>query len=140
MVVGQTHVRGGPLDVLMTGVTELVWVAVVASIGNSDQSSVSAVISMAQAVPNLCISWKIFLKRRVNWNTVCDAIQDLPWRNIRLADNPVEVLYEQLPCWLNIMNQPKFIMDQPTRISHSLMMNAIMLLASFWVHSFWVDP
>ena len=107
---GKTHVRGGPLDVLMTDVPDLVWVAVVASIGNSDQSSVSAVISMAQAVPNLCVSWKVFLKRQVNWNTVCGAIQNLPWHNIRLADNPVEVLYEQLPCWLNVMNQPKLIM------------------------------
>ena len=67
-------------------------VAIVAPIGNSDHSSLSAVISMAQAVPNLCVSRKAFLKHQVNWNTVCGAIQDLPWRNNWLADNPVEVL------------------------------------------------
>ena len=39
---------------------------------------------------------KVFLKHQVNWNTVCGAIQDLPWRNIWLADNPVEVLNEHL--------------------------------------------
>ena len=33
---------------------------------------------------------------QVNWNTVCGAIQDLPWRNIWLAVNPVEVLNEHL--------------------------------------------
>ena len=72
--------------------------SVVAPIGNSDHSSLSAVISMAQAVPNLCISRKVFLKHQVNRNTVCGAMQDLPWRNIWSADNPVEVLNEHL--WL----------------------------------------
>ena len=47
---------------------------------------------MAQAVPNLCVSRKVFLKHQVNWKTVCGAIQDRPWCNIWLADNPVEVL------------------------------------------------
>ena len=62
----------------MTDVPDLVRVAVVAPIGNSDHSSLSAVISMAQAVPNLCVSRKVFLRHKVNWNTVCGAIQDLP--------------------------------------------------------------
>ena len=48
LVVGPTHARGGTLDLLMTDVPDLVRVAVVAPIGNSDHSSVSAVISMAQ--------------------------------------------------------------------------------------------
>ena len=55
LVVGPTHARGGTLDLLMTGVPDLVCVAVVAPIGNSDYSSLSAVISMAKAVPNLCV-------------------------------------------------------------------------------------
>ena len=38
----------------MTDVPDLVRVGVVAPIGNSDHSSLSAVISMAQTVPNLC--------------------------------------------------------------------------------------
>ena len=46
LVVGPTHARGGTLDLLMTDVPDLVWVAVVAPIGNSDHSSLSAVISM----------------------------------------------------------------------------------------------
>ena len=53
LVIGPTHACGGTLDLLMTDVPELVRVAVVAPIGNSDNSSLSAVISMAQAVPNL---------------------------------------------------------------------------------------
>ena len=40
----------------MTDVPDLVRVSVVACIGNSDNSSLSAVISMAQAVRNLCLS------------------------------------------------------------------------------------
>ena len=51
---------------------------------------------MAQAVPNLCVSRNVFLKHQVNWNTVCGAMQDLPWRIIWSADNPVEVLDEHL--------------------------------------------
>ena len=62
LVVGPTNVRGGTLDLLMTDVPDLVWVAVVAPIGNSDHSSLSAVISMAQAVLNLSVSRKVFLK------------------------------------------------------------------------------
>ena len=44
----------------------------------------------------MCYSMKIFLKHQINWNTVCGAIQDLPWRNIWLVGNPVENLNEQL--------------------------------------------
>ena len=93
LVVGPTHARG-TLDLLMTDVPDLVRVAVVAPIGNSDHSSLSVVISMAQAVLNLCVSRKVYLKHQVNWNTVCGAIQDLRWRNIGLEDNPVVVLNE----------------------------------------------
>ena len=71
LVVGPTHARGGTLDLLMTDVPDLVRLAVVAPIGNSDHSSLSAVISMAQAVPNMCVSRKVLLKHQVNWNTVC---------------------------------------------------------------------
>ena len=82
LVVGPTYARSGTLDLLMTDVPDLVRVAIVAPIGNSDHSSLSAVISMAQAVPSLCVSRKAFLKHQVNWNAVCGAMQDLPWRNI----------------------------------------------------------
>ena len=51
---------------------------------------------MAQAVPNLRVSRKVYLKHQVNWNTVCGVIQDLPWCNIWLAHNPVDVLNEHL--------------------------------------------
>ena len=96
LVVGPTHARGGTLDLLMTDVPDLVRVVVVAPKGNSDHSSLSAVISMAQAVPNLCVSRKVFLKHQVNWNTVCRAVRELLWHNIWLSDNPVEVLNEHL--------------------------------------------
>ena len=51
-VVGPTHAHGGILDLLMTGVPDLIRVAVVEPIGNSGHSSLSAVISTAQAVLN----------------------------------------------------------------------------------------
>ena len=89
LVVDPTHARGGTLNLLITDVPDLARVAVVAPIDNSDHSSLSAVISIAQAVPNLCVSRKDFLKHQVNWNTVFGAIQDLPWRNILHPDNLV---------------------------------------------------
>ena len=96
MVVGKTDARGGTLDLLVTAIPDLVWAAVIAPLGNSDYFSLSAVNSMAQAVPNLCVSRNVFLKHQVDYNTVCGAIQDLSWSNIWLADNPIEVLSEHL--------------------------------------------
>ena len=96
LVVGPTHARGGTLDLRMADVPDLIWDAVVAPIGNSDHSTLSAVISMAQAVPNLCVSMKVIMKYYVIWNNVCGAIRELPWFNIWLSDNPVEVLNEHL--------------------------------------------
>ena len=53
----------------------IVWVGCCCRhIGNSDHSYLSVVISMAQAVPNLCVSRKVFMKHQVNWNTVWGAI------------------------------------------------------------------
>ena len=42
------------------------------------------------------MSRKVFLKYQVNWNTVCGAIGELPWRIICHSDNPVEVFNEHL--------------------------------------------
>ena len=78
----------------MTDVPDLVRVSVVAPLGNSDHPSLPAVISMAQAVPNLCVGRKVLFKHQVNWNAVCGVKQDLLWPNIWSADNPVEVLNE----------------------------------------------
>ena len=109
VVVGQTHARGGTLD-LMTDVTNLVRIAAfcIVPISNSDHSSLSAVIPMAQAVPNLYVSREVLMKHLVNWSTICGAMQDQPWHNIWLADNPVEVLNEhlsQLVRWSLCTNQ-----------------------------------
>ena len=129
LVVGPTHARGGTLDLLMTDVPDLLRVAVVASIGNSYHSSLSAVISMAQAVTNLGVSRNFFLKHQVNWNTVYGAIRELPWRNIWLSDNPVEVLNEHLSLLVGRYVKPMSSLCE-TRISLGLMINTGMLLAS----------
>ena len=76
----------------MTDVPDLVRVAVVAPLGSSDHSSLSIAISMAQAIPNLCVSRRVLLKHRVHWIAVCDAIGVLPLRSIWNADSPVERL------------------------------------------------
>ena len=77
-VVGPTHARGGTLDLLMTDVPDLVRMAVVAPLGSSGHSSLSIAISMAQAIPNWCVSRRVLLKHRVNWSAICEAICVLP--------------------------------------------------------------
>ena len=59
---------------------------IVLFIGNSDDSFMSAVISMPLSVPNFRVSRKAFTKQQVNWNTIFGAILELPWRNILCAD------------------------------------------------------
>ena len=80
-----THVCSRTLDLLITDVSDLLRVAVVVPIGNSDHSSLLAVILMAQAVPNMRVSRKVFLKHQVNYNTV--------WCNTGSA------LAGHLTCW-----------------------------------------
>ena len=80
LVAGPTHARGGTLDLLMTDVSELVRVADVAHKGNSDHSSLSVVILMAQAVINMCVSKKVFVNKSIG--IVCGALNDLPRCNI----------------------------------------------------------
>ena len=46
----------------MTDVPDLVRAAVVVPIGSSYDSSLSIAISMAQAIPNLCVSRRVLLK------------------------------------------------------------------------------
>ena len=75
---GPTHARGGTLDILMSDVPDLVRVVVVAPHGSSDHSSLSAAISIAQAIPNLCVSRRVLLKTeligRYLW---CNRCSDL---------------------------------------------------------------
>ena len=42
LVIGSTHARGGTLDLLMTDVPDLVWVAVIAPLGSSDHSTLDS--------------------------------------------------------------------------------------------------
>ena len=65
MIVGPTHACGGTLDLLMNDVPDILQVAVVPSIGNSDHSSLLVVILMGQAVTNLCVSKKVFLQHKL---------------------------------------------------------------------------
>ena len=64
-MIGPTHARGRTLDLLMTVVPDLVRVAVVAPLGRSDHSTLSIAVSMAQAIPNLCVRRRVVLKHIV---------------------------------------------------------------------------
>ena len=81
---------------MITDVLDLVRVAVVAPVDNSHHSSLSAVVSIEQTIPNLCVSKKVIPKKQINLNAVFGAIQNLLWHTIWLANNHVEVLNEHL--------------------------------------------
>ena len=49
------------LDLLMADVPDLLSVAVVAPLMTANHSPLSAVILMAQSVPNVCVNGKVFL-------------------------------------------------------------------------------
>ena len=73
-MIGPTHAYGGTLDLLMTDVPDLVRVAVVAPLGSSDHSSLSIAISMAQVIPNLCVSRRVLLNHRVKGTVPAENI------------------------------------------------------------------
>ena len=129
LVAGPTHAHGGTLYLLMTDVPDLVRAAVVAPICNSDHSSLSAVISMAKAVPNLRVSRKVFLKHQVNSNTVCGAIRNCLGITYGFLTILLRFRTKIFPSWLDVMYQPRSSVCE-TRISLGLMINAGMLLAS----------
>ena len=78
-------------------VPDLVRVAVVAPLGRSDHSSLSAPTSMAQAIPNLGVSRRVLLKHRVNGlqfvmqQVSCEYHSSTGEQQVS-ADNPVERL------------------------------------------------
>ena len=80
LVIGPTHAPCGTLNLMMTDVPDLVRVAIVAPIDNSDHFALSVTISLAQVVPDLSVSRKV-------WSASVNICSD---------DNPVEVLNEHL--------------------------------------------
>ena len=113
----------------MTDALDFVRVAVAAPIGNSDHSSLSAVISMAQAVSNWCVINKVFLEHKVNWDTVCGVIQVLPKLTFDLLTILLTFTTSICCCWWAVLFQP-WASVCSTRKSLGLMINAGLILAS----------
>ena len=79
--VGPTHVRGRTLDLLMIDIPDLVPVAVVAPMV-TQITPFCEVISMAQDVPNLYVSRKVFPKHQVNWNWIVSRPNIVPGQSL----------------------------------------------------------
>ena len=110
-------------------VPDLVRVAVVAPIGNADNSSLSEVISMAQAVLNLCVRRKVSLKHQLNWIQSVVQYRICPCVTFGLLTILLRFWMNICPCWLDVMYQPRSSVCE-TRISVGLMINAGKQLAS----------
>ena len=93
LVVGPTHPRGRTLDLLMADVPDLLQVAVAAPIGNSDHSSLLSVISMAQTIPNLCVSRKVFLKHGVNLGKFSGNIESIGIQSVMQYGNCLGITF-----------------------------------------------
>ena len=90
----------------------------------------------------------MFLKHQVNWNIVCGAVQDLPWHNICLADNPVEVLNEHLSLlvvryiptkFLRVRNNDKPWFDDQCRHALCLTQEAHLRWTRDWYRVNWKE-
>ena len=92
LVHESTHQDGGVLDLVMTDVPELTCVKVNSPIGRSDHSHLSIYLSLRQSVPDVNIRQDVYLKTRVNWVSVADAIASAPWSEIRHSPQPGESL------------------------------------------------
>ena len=93
------------------------------------------------ADPNLFVTMKVFLKFKVNCNTVCGAIQDMPWQNIWSADKPVKVLNKHLSLLvgyymptkvISVHNKDMLWCDFSIENYIDNLMNAGVIFASSW--------
>ena len=126
LVVGPTLASGGTLDLLMTDVPDPVRVAVVEPISNWDHYSLSAVISMTQAVPNLFVNRKVFLKNKLI-GMLSMVLQGIcPGITFGLLTILLRFRTNVCPSWLDVMNQPRASV-YVTKMSLGLMINAGML-------------
>ena len=101
LVAHLTHTHGGTLDLPMTVVQVLIWVAFLAPSNTrttrfSQKFGTECVTETAQTVPYLCVSWKVTLTQVNFVQFFCVAIQDLLWCNIWYADSPANVFIEHL--------------------------------------------
>ena len=76
LLIGLNHSRRGTLNLLITDVPDLVQVTAVAPLGNSDHSSLSTAISIAQSLLNVCVRRMVPLKHQVNCSAICGAVRE----------------------------------------------------------------
>ena len=129
LVVGPTDARGGTLDLLMADVPDLLRVAVVAPIGNSDHSSLWAAISMAHAVQTCVLVGKF--SRNLKSISIQFVVQYCICHSVAFGLLTILLRFwtNICPCWLDVMYQPRSSV-YTTRISLNLTINAGLLIAS----------
>ena len=84
---------------------------------------------MAQVVPNVCVSRKVFLIQQANWNTVVVQYRICPGITFGLLTILLRLRTNICPCWSDVMYQPRSSVCI-TMISLGLIISAGILLAS----------
>ena len=77
-----THIAGNRLDLVMTGVPDIVAVVVGAPLGASDHCFVSCLIRVEQSVPEYNVNSTVFSKHRPNWDSVHSAVRSFTYSTI----------------------------------------------------------
>lgn len=96
MIRGSTHLSGNCLDLVLTDVPGVVETTVLTPLGTSDHNAISCIINLDFAVPDITISYHVYLKSQVNWDNVCDEVSNINWNPIFKSDDPVQALNTSL--------------------------------------------
>ena len=91
-----THSAGGCLDLVFTDVTALTEATVGAPIGRSDHSHIALRLKVAQNIPDVVVSQKVFLKSRANWDGIDADLKNIRWSLIYRDPSPASRLNEAL--------------------------------------------
>ena len=123
------HVVEHLTSCMMNDLPDLVHVSVVAPIGNSDHSSLLAVISMAQAVQTCVLVGKFSLSIKligIQFVVQCRICPEVTFGRLTIL---LMFSMSICCCWSDVLFQPRSSVCG-TRISLGLMINTDMLLAS----------
>ena len=101
-IIGEpTHRLGNCLDLLFTDVPAVVNSVVQPPLGTSDHSGLSFKLKLTHDIPNLVFNRKVYLKSRIDWDSVCNDVINISWRTIYNASSPIDELNSVLDAILS---------------------------------------
>ena len=84
-----TRISANRLDLVTTNAPDLVDVVVGTPLGTSDHCFFSCVLRVEQSEPEFNVRSTVFLKHRINWDSVCSAVRRFIWSTILKSADPL---------------------------------------------------